>query len=63
MINIGGISFTGLLTVIFIVLKLVGKITWSWWWVVSPTLIGVGVIVGFLLTMDLTMYIIKLVIK
>jgi len=63
MISGGGISFTGLLTIIFIVFKLVGKITWSWWWVISPTLIGVGVIVGFLLTMDLTMYIIKLVIK
>lgn len=31
-----GIGFTGLLTVAFIVLKLVGVITWSWWWVLSP---------------------------
>lgn len=32
----GGIGFAGLLTIVFIVLKLLGKITWSWWWVLSP---------------------------
>ena len=32
----GGIGFTGLLTIVFIILKLVGKIDWSWWWVLSP---------------------------
>lgn len=31
-----GIGFFGLLTVVFITLKLLGKITWSWWWVLSP---------------------------
>lgn len=31
-----GIGFTGLLTIVFIVLKLCGIITWSWWWVLSP---------------------------
>ena len=36
----GGIGFTGLLTTIFIVLKLVGKITWSWFWVLAPVWIG-----------------------
>lgn len=34
--NGGGIGFTGALTIVFIVLKLLGKITWSWWWVLSP---------------------------
>ena len=24
------------LTIVFIVLKLIGVITWSWWWVLSP---------------------------
>ena len=32
----GGIGFTGLLTIVFIILKLLGKIDWSWWWVLSP---------------------------
>ena len=34
--NNGGIGFTGLLTVAFIVLKLTKVIDWSWWWVLSP---------------------------
>ena len=32
----GGIGFSGLLTIVFIILKLIGKINWSWWWVLSP---------------------------
>lgn len=32
----GGVSFLGLLTIVFIVLKLVGVINWSWVWVLSP---------------------------
>ena len=36
-----GIGFTGLLTVLFIGLKLTGHITWSWWWVLSPLWISV----------------------
>ena len=32
----GGIGFIGLLTIAFIVLKLIGVITWSWAWVLSP---------------------------
>jgi hypothetical protein len=32
----GGIGFVGLLTIVFIVLKLVGVIDWSWGWVLAP---------------------------
>lgn len=32
----GGISFTGLLTILFIGLKLTGFINWPWVWVLSP---------------------------
>lgn len=32
----GGIGFVGLLTIVFITLKLTGFIDWSWWWVLSP---------------------------
>lgn len=41
----GGIGFTGLLTIVFITLKLTHVITWSWWWVLSPVLISAGVLV------------------
>lgn len=30
------IGLSTLLTIIFIVLKLCGAITWAWWWVLSP---------------------------
>lgn len=44
----GGIGFTGLLTIVFIVLKLTNYIDWSWWWVLSPIWIPVAlVILGF----------------
>lgn len=36
----GGIGFAGLLTIVFITLKLTGNIDWSWWWVLSPLWIG-----------------------
>jgi len=45
----GGIGFTGLLTIVFITLKLLGKIDWSWWWVLSPILIATGIITLVLL--------------
>jgi hypothetical protein len=32
----GGIGFTGLLTVLFIGLKLTNVIAWPWLWVLSP---------------------------
>lgn len=32
-----------LLLVVFIVLKLTGVITWSWWWVLSPLWIPLAI--------------------
>lgn len=43
-----GIGFTGLLTIVFIVLKLTGYITWSWFWVLSPLWIS-GILVFLIL--------------
>ena len=37
----GGIGFSGLLTIVFIVLKLTGVIAWSWLWVLSPIWISI----------------------
>jgi len=39
-INNYGINFTSLLTILFIALKLMGYINWSWWWVLSPVWIS-----------------------
>ena len=35
-VNTNSIGFFGLLTLIFITLKLTGYIDWSWWWVLAP---------------------------
>lgn len=40
----GGISFAGVLTILFITLKLTGTIDWSWWWVLSPIWISLLVV-------------------
>lgn len=45
----GGIGFFGLLTIVFIVLKLTGYIDWSWFWVLSPLLAPVVIIFSVLL--------------
>jgi hypothetical protein len=43
------IGFTGLLTLVFIILKLCGVISWSWLWVLAPAWIPLAlglVIIG-----------------
>lgn len=44
----GGIGFAGLLTILFVGLKLTGYINWSWWWVLSPLWISALVAILFL---------------
>lgn len=41
------ISLPTLLTIIFLILKLIGTIAWSWWWVLSPLWIATGLALGF----------------
>jgi len=43
-----GIGFLGLLTIVFIVLKLTSYISWSWWLVLLPLYGGVAVIISIL---------------
>ena len=44
-----GIGFTGLLTILFIGLKLAKVINWSWWWVLSPVWINIILLIILLL--------------
>lgn len=49
-----GIGFCGMLTILFIGLKLTNFIDWSWWWVLAPLwlpiiLVIVGVFVAGLI--------------
>ena len=42
-----GVGFGGLLTIVFVIFKLLGYLTWSWWWVFSPLWIGLVVWLAF----------------
>jgi hypothetical protein len=56
------VSYTGILTFIFVVLKLCNVINWSWWWVFCPIWISfvlgafliiiLGIIVVFAIFMN-----------
>lgn len=53
-VSFGG-GFSGLLTIVFITLKLIGYINWSWVWVLSPLWISVAlwlamVVLAFVVT-------------
>lgn len=45
----GGMTLSGTLAVIFIVLKLVGVIHWSWLWVLCPIWLPNSVLVAVIL--------------
>lgn len=45
----GGIGFCGLLTILFIALKLTNVITWSWWWVLAPMWIPFAIVLLFII--------------
>ena len=43
-----GLSFLDLLAITFIILKLLGKITWPWVWVLSPIWIPLCIVLPLL---------------
>lgn len=45
----GGIGFCGLLAIVFITLKLLGVIAWSWLWVLAPLWIPTALVIVVLL--------------
>ena len=42
----GGIGVLGATFIVFLVLKLLGKITWSWWWVTVPLWGGLALVLS-----------------
>jgi hypothetical protein len=43
-----GLSLGTVLFIVFLVLKLCGTITWSWWWVTAPLWIPTGLALIFI---------------
>lgn len=61
-----GIGFVGLLTILFIGLKLTNYINWSWWWVLSPLWAPIALIAGLLAILGIvfiTVIIVEAIIK
>ena len=50
-----GLTLFDVILVVFIILKLVGVINWSWWWVLAPLwielILMVVLLIGYLLFM------------
>mgnify|MGYP003289384901 FL=1 len=53
----GGVGFTGLLFITFLVLKLTHVIDWSWWWVTAPLWGGIALVAAFFIILVLTIVI------
>lgn len=45
------IGFAGLLTIVFITLKLLDVIAWSWLWVLAPMWIGIAIFLTIMFSM------------
>jgi len=58
-----GIGFGGLLTIVFVTLKLMDIISWSWWWVTAPLWIPAAVIIVFILIPCIIAFILFLIAK
>lgn len=41
-----GVSVVGVITIVFVILKLVGVISWKWVWVFSPIWLSADFVVG-----------------
>lgn len=54
-----GIGFSGLLTVLFIGLKLTGFINWPWIWVLSPIWINFLIVFVFLFIVGIIYFLTK----
>ena len=45
------VGLSGLVFIVFLVLKLIGQIDWSWWWITSPLWIPVigAILIGIIM--------------
>jgi len=48
-VSYNGIGFGGLLTILFIGLKLTGQVDWDWIWVVAPLWAPIAIVLGSIL--------------
>lgn len=56
-IGCGTISLPNAVFIVFLVLKLTGKIDWSWWWVTSPLWISAVFLLLLVILVIIVLYI------
>jgi len=56
----GGIGFLGMLTILFIALKLTSVIDWSWWAVIAPIWVPAAIGVAVLVVMGFWFFILAM---
>ena len=56
----GGTSTLTVLLIVFVVLKLTDNIDWSWFWVLSPFTIPVGLILGIAVLYCVVVFMLRL---
>ena len=54
-----GSNLTGVLLILFIVLKLTHNIDWSWWWVLSPLWVPVAIVMALMVLTALIVMIVE----
>jgi hypothetical protein len=54
------IGLTGVLFVVFLVLKLTGNIDWSWWWVTSPIWIPILILLSIVI---ISLFVLTILVK
>ena len=59
----GNVGFCGLLTILFIGLKLGKVIDWSWWWVTAPLWGSAALIISILLGIATVAGLLKIFVK
>jgi hypothetical protein len=52
------IGFSGILFIVFLILKLTNVITWSWWWVTAPLWITIALNILIIISIALFQFII-----
>lgn len=57
----GGIGLCGATFLVFLVLKLMNKIDWSWWWVAAPLWIPAAVVMAVAILVGIVAGIAKVV--
>lgn len=56
----GGVGFLGLLTILFIALKLTNVVDWSWWGVLAPIWVPAAIGIVVLLIMGFWFFILAM---